>query len=564
MTIPILCRRAVRGAMRKNNLLIAGAMMIGAALVIAGFSVASSNGRHTYAKAATVWTQPAGRGLTVPACGSSVVNSTCQAGSPVVLLTMDPCSEHPSPIEWAVYFSGIQFDVSQGAMGDRASCGSTVEWSAAKPRVASDGAPHTPLAGHTYAWDTAKTNGHDAPYSQGTFTTSNTSDPQVTITYPPSSSFNFACGKGIVVDVFLKGGDEVYSSDYQPCDSTSFTIVSPFVNNRSSNPTGAAGLAPDTFYTYDVRTTDANGATTGYPIVSQSFRTPACNVPAISTIQGYKVLMPGNDPNPNPPAGFTVRLDDGSPITSNPYTYAQIPAGSHTVSVSVPAGWNAGYTMCINNTNCHGNAPTAGNSVAVDAPAGGYVDLWWHLTPSSAPLGGGSQLPTVTLQAPSIVSLPNPIGLGWTATNIDGARGDTCTASGDWSGQKSVPNGSESVTKPRGTYTFTLTCKNAQGQASDSRTVRVVQLPACSFGADPHVIIPGGSSLLSWNCQYANACSIDNGIGNVSPTGGTTRVSPTMNTTYTLQCSDQDGRRYWDDTITVGFIPKLKEILPPF
>ena len=102
--------------------------------------------------------------------------------------------------------------------------------------------------------------------------------------------------------------------------------------------------------------------------------------PQTGTIQGYKVLMPGNA-NAAPAAGQTVRLDGGSATTANPYFFTSVPAGNHSVSVTVPSGYRAGYTLCYNNTGCHGNAPTSGSSVTVNVPAGGYADLWWHYTP---------------------------------------------------------------------------------------------------------------------------------------------------------------------------------------
>ena len=99
------------------------------------------------------------------------------------------------------------------------------------------------------------------------------------------------------------------------------------------------------------------------------------DTPLTGTIQGYKV------PNAAPAAGQTVRLDGGSATTANPYFFTSVLAGNHTVSVSVPAGYEVGYTLCINSTGCHSNAPVSGSSVVVNVPAGGYDDLWWHYTP---------------------------------------------------------------------------------------------------------------------------------------------------------------------------------------
>src|SRR3989344_4139300 len=119
------------------------------------------------------------------------------------------------------------------------------------------------------------------------------------------------------------------------------------------------------------------GPAANNPLLSGSPKT----MPPISrtgVIQGFKLV--GDNVQQNPPAGETVTMDNGSPTTANPYFFTNVPAGNHTVSVTVPSGWSVGYTLCVNRTDCHGNTPTQGNSVNVDVPACGYADLWWHYT----------------------------------------------------------------------------------------------------------------------------------------------------------------------------------------
>ncbi len=168
-------------------------------------------------------------------------------------------------------------------------------------------------------------------------------------------------------------------------------------------------------------------------------------------------------------------------------------------------------------------------------------------------------LPIVDLQAPRIVDLPDPISLTWFTQYAD-----SCAASPseNWSGGKSTPNGSESIPKPRGTYTFNLSCTGSGGSGSDSQTVRVVQLPRCSFTANPLSIIPPATSPLSWSCLYADSCTIDHGIGSVNNVSGSTDVRPPVTTIYNLSCSNADGSRSWPATVGIGFLPQLKEILP--
>jgi len=168
--------------------------------------------------------------------------------------------------------------------------------------------------------------------------------------------------------------------------------------------------------------------------------------------------------------------------------------------------------------------------------------------------------PTIDFKAPSPVELPDPIILSWATENAD-----SLMASGDWSGPKQAgtyPYKTEQIFKPRGNYTFTLTATGPGGTASETRNVRVIQVPRCTFTANPTTIIPPASSTLSWSCQYADACSIDQGIGSVNPVSGTKDVRPTETTTYTLTCDGLDGSRSYQATVNVGFTPKLREVIP--
>jgi len=168
--------------------------------------------------------------------------------------------------------------------------------------------------------------------------------------------------------------------------------------------------------------------------------------------------------------------------------------------------------------------------------------------------------PTIDFRTSDEVELPNPINLAWATENAD-----SLTASGDWSGPKQagpLPYKTEQLFKPRGNYTFTLTATGPAGTASETRNVRVIQVPRCSFIANPTSIIPPASSTLSWSCQYADSCSIDQGIGSVNNVSGTKGVRPIQTTDYTLTCGGLDDSRSYYATVNVGFTPKLREVIP--
>ena len=168
--------------------------------------------------------------------------------------------------------------------------------------------------------------------------------------------------------------------------------------------------------------------------------------------------------------------------------------------------------------------------------------------------------PTIDFRTSDEVELPNPINLAWATENAD-----SLTASGDWSGSKQagpLPYKTEEISKPRGNYTFTLTATGPGGSSSDTKNVRVIQVPRCSFTANPTSIIPPEYSTLSWSCEYTDSCSIDQGIGSVNNISGTKDVRPPETTTYILSCSGLDGSRSYPATVNVGFTPKLREIIP--
>lgn len=114
--------------------------------------------------------------------------------------------------------------------------------------------------------------------------------------------------------------------------------------------------------------------------------------PVSATIQGQKVLMPNNDTSNTTIAGQKVSVEGQSSTSDNPYAIT-VNAGS-TYQVSVPPfpGYSVGYTLCVDNKDCHTGTPTTGLSASVTIPsgAGHFADLWWHYTPYTLPpLTGG-------------------------------------------------------------------------------------------------------------------------------------------------------------------------------
>lgn len=77
-----------------------------------------------------------------------------------------------------------------------------------------------------------------------------------------------------------------------------------------------------------------------------------------------------------------------------------------------------------------------------------------------------------------------------------------------------------------------------------------------SFTANPLSVNFGSSSNLSWATSNAASCTINNGVGNVSPNNNTW-VKPRQATTYTLTCNGDDS------TVTTNAIATVYVTPPP-
>jgi hypothetical protein len=117
-----------------------------------------------------------------------------------------------------------------------------------------------------------------------------------------------------------------------------------------------------------------------------------------------------------------------------------------------------------------------------------------------------------------------------------------------------VTNGTFSASIPlsEGQNTITATATDEYGQtASDSITVTLIYLtPTVSISATPETIQVGESATLSWSSTNADTAGIEPGIGPVDPNGSTT-VSPTEITTYTITAKGPGGTATVSVTVTV-------------
>ena len=165
------------------------------------------------------------------------------------------------------------------------------------------------------------------------------------------------------------------------------------------------------------------------------------------------------------------------------------------------------------------------------------------------------QAPTVNLIAnPTSLLQGNTAVLSWSSSNAS-----TCSASGGWNGFKNL-SGSQTVA-PLNTTTYTITCSNSQGQASDSETIIVSTLqepfPTVNLTANPSSIQQGNSSVLSWNSSNADSCFASNGWSGSKNPSGSQSVALAQTTTYTITCSNSRGQVSDSATVGVTFAPTV-------
>ncbi len=259
---------------------------------------------------------------------------------------------------------------------------------------------------------------------------------------------------------------------------------------------------------------------------------------------------------------------------------AQVPAptvdlkanGSDSVSVSYNTGATLSWTSA-NATSCSASNSWSGNKATSGSEATGNLTSTRAYTLTCTGTGGtGSDSVTVTVgsaqvPAPAVdlkvnssdgpVSIPSNSAatLSWTSSNAT-----SCTASNGWSGSKAT-SGSESTNNITTAKTYTLTCTNASGSASDSVTVNMNTAagnPTVDIKANnsdgPISITSGTSATLSWTTTNAQSCWATGewtGWKNV-PSGSEPTGNITVSKTYYLQCYNTAGVVSQLDSVTVN------------
>lgn len=151
---------------------------------------------------------------------------------------------------------------------------------------------------------------------------------------------------------------------------------------------------------------------------------------------------------------------------------------------------------------------------------------------------GGTPVPTATLSASSTSIIEgDSVVLSWSSTDAN-----NCSA--PWT-TSSATSGTQSVT-PDVTATYDISCSGDGGNASDSVTVTVnelpvVNVPTVNITASPSRLSRGGTITLSWSSTDANSCTASGGWSGAKTTSGSASIVLNNPATLTLTCSGDGG-----------------------
>ena len=203
------------------------------------------------------------------------------------------------------------------------------------------------------------------------------------------------------------------------------------------------------------------------------------------------------------------------------------------------------------------NVPTAGDCTWSITASGGYVDVRAVTTTyRSAPP------PTVDLQIDNSqgpVSLTAPAGftLSWSSKNAA-----HCSASDNWSGAQSTSGSQVYSNVIEGTYTYTLTCENPSGSATDSVTAYVFSGLSVDVKVNnedgPLSFLEPAAYSISWTSLNATACQAIGDLTDPIETAGVQDYAQVLQGiySYTVRCSNPAGDQA-EDTVQVMVNPSL-------
>ncbi len=133
--------------------------------------------------------------------------------------------------------------------------------------------------------------------------------------------------------------------------------------------------------------------------------------------------------------------------------------------------------------------------------------------------------------------------------------GGSCSGTAGVTSSGSTTSVTDSTIPDTGSATFLCTNGTFTEQGGSTCT----GAPVVTLTANPTTVASGNTSTLTWTVTgQASSCSIDQGIGSVSTSGGSTATSPLVaSKTFTLTCTGPGGTGTDSITVNIGNFPDL-------
>ncbi len=354
--------------------------------------------------------------------------------------------------------------------------------------------------------------------------------------------------------------NEGATSQVQYGPTTSYGNTTPLSSTLvTAHGVSLTGLSPNTTYNY--RVLSADGAGNSAQSLNRTFTTqslPDTQAPvAISNLSASNIGMTSlnlswSAPS-DLPSGSALSYDiryRTSPLTEGNWGGATIvsgepsPGSPGTSEAYTLVGLQEGttYYIGIKSIDSVGNISLLSNIVTATTDSVVVIPD-----------------PTVSITAngdngSTQISYNSSATLSWTSTNAV-----TCTASGAWSGVKSLVS-TEGTGNLASNQTYTITCQNSEGTtAQDSVVVNVgaPPEPTLSFlvnGGTSNITLPSPNSgaTLSWTATDATSCTASGDwSGSKGTSGNEGTGSLTQGESYTLACTGPGGSIQESRTVNV-------------
>lgn len=240
-----------------------------------------------------------------------------------------------------------------------------------------------------------------------------------------------------------------------------------------------------------------------------------------------------------------VDWDGGGTATISDSEHNTYQAANAAVLTPPVAG---AYSQIFYASNINGGANPDNVTITLSAPTAGFVDMYIHeysgidsfapVDQTNATSGPSSATPS---SGTSTITFPDEMIFGFNVSAVTNGAGPGFTLR-EYAGANVTEDKMVSAMGPYDAIFGSSTDEWTATMATFKAAPATCPATCNYFTANPGTIVQPGQSMLSWSCPGTGAlsCDIDPGLPSVSPVGSST-VSPTSTTIYTLTCSGSNG-----------------------